>query len=218
MYDNLKIALIKEYKKFADAGNSFPEEGLISVRDKESNCIALKSNKVGVRNITVEDIIIVDANGKVIEGEAETLDNRFRMHKVLYDACEDIMAVAQPESRWNSIWAQCAETLPPVSFMHAENFFGEIQCTASVTFSPNEDPYENMGKGILSSLHYKGVKSDGAIFIRNGSGIVWGKELSRTVDKAVALEEICFRTWHVRAVNKSCHSYVSYEMNELLYK
>lgn len=209
MSADVKKTLCEAYHRLAAAVEGPYGDPLVSVKLPEGG-VAVKRAGVAAAAVTPEDILVVSAD------DPAGADPRVAIHMALYAACDGIGAIAQTDSRWSSIWAQSGMVLPPVSFLHAAHFFGEIPCSGPVTFAPGEDMYRNAGDLAVKALSRKGIKPISAVFVRNAGGVVCDPTVEGAVTRALALEEICLRTYYSGVLNEGCHSYVAIEAAEAM--
>ncbi len=214
MYTNIKKQFSLAYKKLLDS-DVIPSEAFLSIKDENTKCFALNDTSVEPNDVC-NNIIIVDFDGNVIEGDSNGIDPYFMVHKAIYNSCADITTIVNPRSRWNCIWAQLGRSLSPSSFFYTKYFSGETLCTGAITLEPGEDLYDIIGKAINNRLLYKGIQSRGAIIVRNDSAIIWGKNPEATVERAIAMEEICFRAIQTTAITNGGDSFVAWEVSEQL--
>ncbi len=213
MQNNLKEQLCETCKLLAESGMS---DALLSIKDAETGVIALKSAAVEPADVALDDVVLVDADGNVLEGDPAALTPYFTVHKALYDHCPGITAVVQPNGRWSCIWAQLGRLLPPTSYLHARHFAGEILCTGSVMLEDGEDLYAATADCVCRTLKNKGIHERGALFMRNDGALVWGQNPIATAKRAVVLDELCFRAIQVSAVAQGADSYVAFEVGQQL--
>ncbi len=215
MHNELKNQLCDACKLLAESG-VIPNDAFLSVKDADTGVFALKSTAVALADVTPDNVVIVDENGRAVEGEQQAVSPYFAVHKAVYDSCADVQAVIQPASRWSSIWAQMGQSLAPTSYLHARHFMGEVLCTGPVMLEDGEDLYTITGHNIKNALRNKGLFARGAIFMRNDGALVWGQNPIATANRAVALEELCLRAMMVSAVTQGANSYVAYEVAQQL--
>lgn len=89
-----------------------PKSGLVSLTwgnvseiDRESGYFAIKPSGVEYENLKPEDMVIVDLNGNVIEGNYKPSSDT-ATHIELYKAFEKIGGVVHTHSPWATGWAQ----------------------------------------------------------------------------------------------------------------
>ncbi len=215
MRNEIKTNLLAALKKLGSS-SAIPEDAFISVKDSEEKCFAFNNTSIPVAQATEDNIIIVDFDGKVLQGDANGIDSYFTVHKAIYEKNGEIATIINPRSRWNSIWSELGISLSPSSFFYAKHFCGEILCTGSVTLEPGEDLYEALGQSIISRLHNKGIQARGAIIVRNDSAMVWGTNPEATANRAIVLDEICFRALQTTAISQGSNTYVAWEVSEQL--
>lgn len=217
MYTNIKNQLLSACKKLAGS-DVIPADAFVSVRDINGKCYALNSCLVPLKETSENNIIIVNFDGEVVDGDEKGIDPYFVAHKAIYEGCDEITTVINPRSRWNSIWAQLGRSISPTSFYYSKYFTGEILCTGAIMLEPGEDLYEVIAKAIKGRFTYKGIQSRGAVIVRNDSAILWGKNVEATAERAIVLEEICFRAIQTSAITNGGDTFVAWEVSEQLLK
>lgn len=215
MYSNIKNQICTTCKNLSES-NVIPNDAFVSIKDNNGRFFAINNIHVPLKEVSENNVIIVDFDGKVIEGDSTGIDPYFVVHRNIYDANDEITTIINPRSRYNSIWATLGMSLNPNSFFYCKYFLGETLPTDFVSLEPGENFYEAIGASVLSTLRHKGVQSRGAIIIRNDSAIIWGKNSELTAKCAIAMEEICFRALQTTAINKGGDSYVAFEVAEQL--
>ena len=126
--------------------------GNVSAIDREKGIIAIKPSGVEYDHLTADDIVLVDLNGKVVEGRYKPSSDT-STHLELYKAFPDIKGVVHTHSRWATIFAQAKVGIPAYGTTHADYYYGEIPCTRLLTTAEIEGDYElNTGKVIVDTF------------------------------------------------------------------
>ena len=87
--------------------------GNISVRIPETKWIAVTPSGKGYHEITVDDIVIVDAVGTVVEGQFKP-SSELPLHLAVYQARTDIQAIVHTHSVFASACAVAHKNIPPI--------------------------------------------------------------------------------------------------------
>ena len=215
MYANVIKQFLAACQKL-QGSDVIPSDAFISVKDASAQCYALNNALVPLKDASEDNVIIVDFNGNVVKGDQNGIDPYFAVHKSIYSKNPEIATVVNPRSRWNSIWASLGMSLTPNSFFYTKYFSGETLCTGSVMLEPGDHLYEAIGKAITTKLQHKGIHSRGAVIVRNDSALVWGKNPVATAERAIVLEEICFRALQTTSITQGGDSFVAWEVSEQL--
>ena len=152
--------------------------------------VVIKPSGVPYHKMKPEDLVIVDLEGKTVEGNLRPSSD-LPTHLILYKAFASIGGVAHTHSRFATAWAQAGREIPCFGTTHADYFHGPVPVTK--TLSPNEihSDYEvNTGRAIvrrlakLEPLHMPGV------LVAGHAPFCWGATPTEAAHAAVVMEEI----------------------------
>jgi len=170
--------------------------GNVSGIDRESGLVVIKPSGVEYDGMTVEDMVVVDLNGKVVQGTLRPSSDT-ATHLELYKAFENVGGVVHTHSRWATIFAQAGRGIPAFGTTHGDYFHGEIPCTRKLTPEELAADYEQeTGKVIIE--RFAGLNPDylpGVVVYSHGP-FTWGKDAHEAVHNAVVMEEVAFMAWH----------------------
>jgi L-ribulose-5-phosphate 4-epimerase len=79
--------------------------GNVSMIDRERELIVIKPSGVPYADMSTDDMVVTDLEGKVLEGELSPSSD-LATHLVLYKAFKEIGAVVHTHSKWAVAWAQ----------------------------------------------------------------------------------------------------------------
>ena len=149
--------MLEELKKRVyEANMLLPKYGLITFTwgnaseiDRESGLVAIKPSGVEYDKLTPDDIVILDLDGKIVEGKLNPSTDT-PTHIELYKAFSDIGGVVHTHSTHAVAWAQAGLDIPCYGTTHADYFYGAIPCIRNLTAEEIEDGYEeNTGLSIV---------------------------------------------------------------------
>ena len=111
--------MLEELKKtVCDANLLLPKYGLITFTwgnvsgiDREKGLIVIKPSGVDYDGMSPEDMVVVDMDGKVVEGKWKPSSDT-ATHLVLYKAFPNIGGVVHTHSRWATSFAQAGMAIP----------------------------------------------------------------------------------------------------------
>ena len=166
--------------------------GNVSAIDRKSGIVVIKPSGVEYDRLTSENMVAVDLQGKVIEGNYNPSSDT-ATHLELYKAFPQIGGIVHTHSSYATSWAQAGRGIPCYGTTHADYFYGEIPCLRSLTPEEIEGAYEkNTGKVIVEE--FRSLKKDSAavpaVLLRNHGPFTWGKDAKEAVHNAVVLEEV----------------------------
>ena len=93
--------------------------GNVSGIDRASGLVAIKPSGVNYEELTAGDMVIVDLDGKVIEGKLNPSSDT-PTHIELYKAFPSIGGIVHTHSRWASCFAQAGRSIEPTGTTHAD--------------------------------------------------------------------------------------------------
>ncbi len=168
--------------------------GNVSEIDREKGLIAIKPSGVEYEKFTLYDIVIVDLDGNVVEGDLKPSTDT-PTHIELYKRFPSIGGIVHTHSRWATIFAQMRKPIPPLGTTHADYFHGEVPCVRPLTDEEISGEYEKNTGVVITECHTDpgGIP---AVLVANHGPFAWGKNAYDAVHNAVVLEEIAFMAWH----------------------
>ena len=205
--------MLEELKKRVyEANMLLPKYGLITFTwgnaseiDRESGLVAIKPSGVEYDKLTPDDIVILDLDGKIVEGKLNPSTDT-PTHIELYKAFSEIGGVVHTHSTHAVAWAQAGLDIPCYGTTHADYFYGAIPCIRNLTAEEIEDGYEeNTGLSIVERYTTSDInpKFVPGCVCKNHGPFTWGKDAKEAVHNAVVLEEVARMAILTRQVNPS---------------
>lgn len=115
--------------------------GNVSAIDRETGLVVIKPSGVSYDDMKAEDMVVVDLEGKVVEGRLKPSSDT-PTHVVLYKAFPEIGGVVHTHSTYATAWAQAGCDIPNIGTTHADYFHDAIPCTADMTEAEVKGAYE----------------------------------------------------------------------------
>ena len=164
--------------------------GNASAFDPAAAVIAIKPSGLEYAQLTPGNMVIVDLEGKVVEGDLRPSSDT-KTHIVLYRSFKGIKGICHSHSTPAVAWAQASRSIPCLGTTHADQTAGEIPCTAMITPEALAVDYE-WGTGELIVETFRGRKPlETPMVIVAGHGpFAWGTSAMEAVRYAAALEEV----------------------------
>lgn len=196
MLDQLKKEVLKANLLLPKFGLITFTWGNVSGIDREKSLVVIKPSGVEYDQMTADDMVVVDLNGKIVDGHLKPSSDT-PTHLELYKAFTNIGGVVHTHSRWATIFAQAGRDIPALGTTHGDYFYGDIPCTRKLTSEEITGEYElETGKVIIE--RFSGLNADmvpGVVVYSHGP-FSWGKDAHEAVHNAVVMEEVAFMAWH----------------------
>jgi len=164
--------------------------GNVSQIDRDAGVFAIKPSGVPYEKLTVDDIVVVDLENRVVEGSLNPSSDT-RTHTHLYLHFEGIGGVTHTHSTYATAWAQAQQAIPCFGTTHADYAYGEIPCTAIMSNEQiNRDYEEETGVQITDAFQNREPSETPMVIVAGHAPFTWGKDAAESVYNAVVLEEI----------------------------
>ncbi|GAB3059390.1 class II aldolase/adducin family protein [Virgibacillus ainsalahensis] len=162
-----------------DEGNA----GHITVRDPEfEDCFWVNPYNMHFSQIKVSDLILVNHEGEVVEGDKQVNKAGFTIHSQLHKARPDVVAAAHAHSVYGKAWSTLGKLLDPIN-QEACAFYkdhGLYDAYTGVVHDLKEG--ERIGKALKD---YK------AVILQNHGLLTVGGSLEETVWWFINMERSC---------------------------
>ncbi len=177
--------------------------GNVSGIDRAAGLFAIKPSGVAYEDLTPASLVILDLNGRVVEGSLNPSSDT-KTHLELYRAFPEIGGIVHTHSTHATAWAQAAESIPCYGTTHADTFRGPIPCVRALTPEELAEDYEgNTGRVIVRAFRDNGWNPrhlPAALCAHHGP-FAWGATPAQAVEHAVILEEVARMALLTRQVN-----------------
>lgn len=171
--------------------------GNVSVRKDE--VVAIKPSGVSYDVMKKKDIVIVDLEGRIVEGKLRPSVD-LPTHLELYRKFPEIGSIVHTHSPFATTWAQKGRAIPVYGTTHADYFFGEVPC-GRFLFEDEMDEYEkNTGKVIIETIGDGNPLAVPGCILQGHGVFAWGKDPKSAVHNAVVLEEIAKMAFYTEAI------------------
>ena len=175
--------------------------GNVSGIDRQSGLVVIKPSGVPYDGLTVEDMVVVDLDGKVAEGKFKPSSDT-PTHLELYKAFPTIGGIVHTHSRWATTFAQASMDIPAMGTTHGDYFYGAIPCTRPMTYAEINGRYEKeTGAVIIETFKDKDPVAIPGVVVNSHGPFAWGTDAINAVHNAVVMEEVAFMDWHAMILN-----------------
>jgi L-ribulose-5-phosphate 4-epimerase len=199
----------QELKERAWAANQeIPRRGLAiytfgnaSVLDAARGVMAIKPSGVEYEKLSVDDLVVLDLAGKVVEGKLRPSSNT-PTHLVLYRAFKGVAGMVHTHSTYATGWAQARTPIPIYGTTHADHLGEDVPCTAVMSDEAVERDYEvETGHQILECFRNRDPLHVPMVLVAGHGPFTWGETVEKAVYNAAVLEEIAKMAFITRTVN-----------------
>ena len=159
----------------------------MSAIDRESGYVVIKPSGVKYEDMTAEDMVVVDLDGKIVEGRLNPSSDT-PTHLELYKAHKEIGGIVHTHSTYATAFAQAGKDIRAYGTTHADYFYGDIPCTRSLT--ENEMMEYEKNTGVIINETVKDTVSIPACLVKNHGVFAWGKDADEAVYHATVTEEV----------------------------
>ena len=99
--------------------------GNVSARDPESNLVVIKASGIKFPDLTPENMVVVDIDGKLVEGDYKPSSDT-ASHCYIYRHMPNVNGVVHTHSRYATAFAVVGKSIPCVTTAMGDEFGGEI--------------------------------------------------------------------------------------------
>lgn len=158
--------------------------------DREKGLLVIKPSGVSYDDLTADQLVITDLDGKVVEGKFRPSSDTLT-HVALYRAWPDIGGVVHTHSSHATMFSQACRPVPCFGTTHADSFYGEVPLVRPLTAREVDEGYEaNTGKAIIERFAgIRPVEVPGTVVSFHGP-FAWGKNAIDAAQNALILEEV----------------------------
>jgi L-ribulose-5-phosphate 4-epimerase len=195
--------MINRYKTLREeayeANLEIPRRGLaiytwgnVSAFDPAQGVFAIKPSGVAYDVLSPENMIIVDLEGKLVDGDLQPSSDT-NTHLVLYRNFQNIGGITHTHSPYAVAWAQAQRAIPVYGTTHADHGAEEIPCTEIMDDDAVRNNYElETGNLIVETFKKRNLNPVhmNMILVAGHGPFTWGKNAAQSVYHGAVLEEI----------------------------
>ncbi len=152
--------------------------GNLSGRDPESGLVVIKPSGVKYEDLSPENMVVVDLDGKVVEGTGKPSSDTFA-HLYIYRHRPDVGGVVHTHSTFATAFAAVGRPIPAVLTAICDEFGGPIPCGGYAKIGGDE-----IGRELIRS-----IGDSPAILMKNHGVFTIGKNPEAALKAAVMVED-----------------------------
>jgi L-ribulose-5-phosphate 4-epimerase len=164
--------------------------GNVSGIDRHENAVVIKPRGVACSEIRTSDMIVVDLQGRILEGNLKPSSDA-GVHVALYTGFPEIEGVAHSHSDYAVMFAQARCEIPCLGTTHADYFNGPVPVTRYPSKDEVEEDYKAHAGGLilecfeeLEPLEFPGV------LVAGHGPYTWGSSLENAIENMLVLEKV----------------------------
>ena len=175
--------------------------GNVSAIDRTTGLVVIKPSGVSYEEMKEEDMVVVDLNGKIVEGKLKPSSDT-ATHLVLYRSFPTLGGIVHTHSTYATSWAQAGLDIPNIGTTHSDYFSGAIPCTRDMTPQEIEGEYElETGNVIIERFNDLNPDFIPGVLVKNHGPFSWGKNAHDAVHNAVVMEQVAKMAYIAYGVN-----------------
>jgi L-ribulose-5-phosphate 4-epimerase len=153
--------------------------GNVSGRDPESGLIVIKPSGVLFDKLTPENMVVVDLDSKVVEGDLKPSSDVFA-HAYVYRHRPEVNGVVHTHSTFATAWAAVGKPIPAVLTAICDEFGGPIPV----------GEYAKIGKDEIGKEIIRSIGTCPAILMKNHGVFTIGRTPEAAVKAAIMVEDV----------------------------
>jgi|SRR5699024_7443829 len=183
--------LIEYGKKLIDTQLTVGTGGNISIYNREKGYMAITPSGLEYYKLTLEDIVVMDLQGNIIEG-ARKPSSEYQMHSIVYKNKENINAMVHTHAIYSTTISALNIDLPAVDYLVAHSGGKSVRCAQYATYGTKE----------LAINALEAMEGRKAVLLANHGINVVGGTINEAFDITEQLE-FCARVyWQAKSIGE----------------
>jgi L-ribulose-5-phosphate 4-epimerase len=164
--------------------------GNVSGVDRDQGFVVIKPSGVEYECMTVDDMVIVDMSGAVIDGKYRPSSDT-STHLEMYKAFPSIGGIVHTHSPYATMFAQACREITCLGTTHADHFNGPVPVTRFLTEEEVREGYErNTGKVIIERFAELNPSDTPGVLVAGHAPFIWGINAGDAVKNSLILERV----------------------------
>jgi L-ribulose-5-phosphate 4-epimerase len=177
MLEGLREEVLEKAKQMVIDGLAYESGGNISAIDAQKGLIAITPSAIEYRKMKVEDIVVIDKQGNVVDGVYKPTSET-PLHTIFYRERPDIGAVVHTHAPYASVFAVIGEPVPMIVTEAALCIGGPVEVA----------PYRRPGTEELSQVALEVMGEGVAVLLGQHGLITVGPSLGDAYSTTLATE------------------------------
>lgn len=187
-YEKIRKQVLDAILDAVDQGLIKGTSGNIALRDDEDDVVAITPSGIPYKGMTVEDIAIVDMNGKWLEGNYKP-SSEVPMHTAVLRARPDVKATVHTHAMFATIMAMEDKELQPITPPQCE-------CVPVRVV-----PFTMPGSDEVADKVVESLGQDGnAVLIKNHGMFCCGKDMKSAMTVTTYTEEMATTAYYAKVL------------------
>ena len=191
LLDNLRAEICRLNTKLPQNNLVAWTSGNVSGRDPDTGLVVIKPSGLPYDELTPENMVVVNLEGKVVEGSLKPSTDTFA-HVYVYRHRPEVNGVVHTHSTFATAWATTGKPIPPVLTAICDEFGGPIPVGA----------YAKIGGDEIGQVILRSIGSSPAILMKNHGVFTIGKTPEAAVKAAVMVEDTARTVFYALQLGK----------------
>ena len=179
MLDSLRLEIYRLHLELPRNNLVVWTSGNVSGRDPESGLVVIKPSGLRYQALSPENMVVVDPQGKVVEGNLKPSSDTFA-HLYIYRHRAEVNGVVHTHSTFATAFAAVGRPIPAVLTAICDEFGGAIPCGGYAQIGGDE-----IGREIV-----RVIGDSPAVLLKNHGVFTIGKTPEAAVKAAVMVEDV----------------------------
>lgn len=162
--------------------------GNVSGRDPETGLIVIKPSGIKFEDLTPENMVVVDVDGKIVEGNHKASSDT-ASHCYIYRQRPEINGIVHTHSRYATAFAAVGRPIPCVLTAMADEFGADIPCAGFALIGGEE-----IGREVVGALD-RCPGPNVAVLLQNHGVFALGPNAESAVKAAIMTEDNAAIVW-----------------------